>query len=185
MFENKKSAVIYFGYSKCAYCRSAVSVLIDAAMLSRLEEIYYLDTEKLNDNELNKLYDVLGDEIVMDDSNNKSLDVPLVVFLSNGNIVGYHKGTIFSQYSAYQKLDESQENGLKEIYRFGIVFIQHDNTLTPVFNVRGINNLQEEYDNNGKPVKQFTETDIYDENGNRIFIDVNENTNLLIQGNIG
>ena len=73
----------------------------------------------------------------------------------------------------------------EEIYRFGIVFIQHDNTLTPVFNVRGINNLQEEYDKNGKFVKQFTETDIYDENGNRAFIDINENTNLLIQGNIG
>lgn len=62
----------------------------------------------------------------------------------------------------------------EEIYRFGIVFIQSDNTLTPVFNVRGINNLSE---NN-----KYTSFDIY-KDGIRQFIDVNENTHLLISGN--
>ena len=76
--------------------------------------------QNLIEEDANKLYEILGDEIVMDDVGNKSLDVPLVIFVSNGNIVSYHEGTIFSQYSAYQKLDESQEQGLKEIYRHGI-----------------------------------------------------------------
>jgi hypothetical protein len=49
-----------------------------------------------------------------------------------------------------------------------------DNTLTPVFNVRGINNLSEE--------TEWTEYEIYDENHNRSYIDINENTNLLVLG---
>lgn len=63
----------------------------------------------------------------------------------------------------------------EEIYRFGIVFIRPDNTLTPVFNVRGINNLSED-----TKYTQYSPTDL---SGNRQFIDINENTNLLVTGN--
>lgn len=63
----------------------------------------------------------------------------------------------------------------EEIYRFGIVFIQADNTLTPVFNVRGINNLSEE--------TSFKKYSLYDSFGNRQYIDINENNYLLVTGN--
>lgn len=63
----------------------------------------------------------------------------------------------------------------EEMYRFGIVFIRPDNTLTPVFNIRGINNLSEK--------TKFTKYSPTDGSGNRQFIDINENTHLLVTGN--
>jgi hypothetical protein len=45
------------------------------------------------------------------------------------------------------------------MYRFGIVFIRPDNTLTPVFNIRGINNLSEK--------TKFTKYSPTDGSGNR------------------
>lgn len=63
----------------------------------------------------------------------------------------------------------------EEIYRFGIVFILPDNTLTPVFNVRGINNLSED--------TEWSEFSVYDNQGFRQYIDINENTHLLVKGN--
>lgn len=63
------------------------------------------------------------------------------------NNVGYHSG---------------------EIYRFGIVFIQSDNTLTEVFNVRGISNL--------KPDNDYTEIKFWanDDQTERNYINFDE-----------
>lgn len=63
----------------------------------------------------------------------------------------------------------------EEIYRFGVVFVLYDNTLTSVFNVRGINNLSEN--------TEYTKLQLFN-NGNREYIEVNENSKLLVKGNI-
>ena len=119
VFDNNKDAVIYFGYAKCLYCRTAVQVLIDTAKDTDLEEIYYLDIET-KDNNYEKLLTTLGDNFINTENGGRELYSPLVIFVTNGRIVSYNKGTLFSQSSPYDELDSSQIKGLSEIYRYGI-----------------------------------------------------------------
>ena len=114
IFNNKEDAVIYFGYSTCVYCRNAVQVLCDVADDTELDKIYYLDVEK-NDSE--KLLNKLDTKFVTKDN---EIYAPLVLFISNGKVVSYNKGTLFSQDDPYVELDDSQVEGLSEIYRYGI-----------------------------------------------------------------
>ena len=63
----------------------------------------------------------------------------------------------------------------EEIYRFGIVFIQNDYSLSPVFNIRGINKL---------PIFEqindvYTSFNMYNENGELDYIQINKYTNKL------
>lgn len=66
-----------------------------------------------------------------------------------------------------------------ELYRFGIVYILNDGTLTPVFNVRGIKDIPEASmirDRLGK----YSEFDFIDNDENRIYITYNEETNIIL-----
>lgn len=119
IFENKEDAVIYFGFPTCLYCRSAIQVLCDTAKNTELETIHYLDVEEKDENH-NKLLNTLGDELVKTDNGKKELVAPLVIFVANGRVVSYNKGTLFSQEDPYTELDASQKEGLSEIYKYGI-----------------------------------------------------------------
>lgn len=57
-----------------------------------------------------------------------------------------------------------------EIYRFSVVFIMKDYSLSPAFDTRGVNNLSVE--------NNFTDIPLY-ENGARNYIEINEDTFLL------
>lgn len=65
----------------------------------------------------------------------------------------------------------------KEMYRVGVVYILKDDSLSPVFNTRGVNNLGK-MDNVGdfasKVSKYYTHTALRDLNGNRQYIESNE-----------
>ena len=61
-----------------------------------------------------------------------------------------------------------------EIYRFGIVYILRDGTLSPVFNIRGINKLTKEVNYN-----TYSNDDFIDEKGNRQYITYDENTYII------
>lgn len=63
-----------------------------------------------------------------------------------------------------------------EIYRFGIVFIQADNTLTPIFNVRGISELTANTDN-------YSKLKFIDDDKIRQYISYNEETFEIIKDN--
>lgn len=119
IFENNGDAVVYFGYPTCLYCRSAIQVLCDTAIKTELETIYYLDTENDIEDE-DKLLEKLGDELITKIDGKKKLKAPIVIFIADGNIVSYNKGTLFSQEDPYIKLDSSQVEGLSEIYKSGI-----------------------------------------------------------------
>lgn len=120
LFNNEGDAVVYFGYAECLYCRSAVQVLYDVAKTTELDILYYLDVSNQGE-EYNTLYEKLGDELVEEEDNgNKVINAPLVIFIANGRVVSYNKGTLFSQESPYIPLDEWQVYGLSEIYQYGI-----------------------------------------------------------------
>ena len=66
-----------------------------------------------------------------------------------------------------------------ELYRFGIVYILNDGTLTPVFNVRGIKDIPEASmikDRLGK----YSEFEFIDNDENRTYITYNEETNIIL-----
>ena len=68
-----------------------------------------------------------------------------------------------------------------EIYRLGVVYIMSDNSLSEVFNVRGGNNIKNITDytiNNSK----INPEELYDDNGNRQYITIDEDTNCIHGG---
>ena len=148
IFNNDEDAVIYFGYSTCLYCRNAIQVLVDTAVNTELDEMLYIDiedywdvltldnngkvvTEKKSHDKYYELLDVLGDELITDyilkDENGndvktgvKRIQYPLVIFVTDGRVVSYNIGTLFSQENPFVSMDDSQIRGLSEIYRYGI-----------------------------------------------------------------
>ena len=63
-----------------------------------------------------------------------------------------------------------------EIYRLGIVYILKDNTLSPVFNIRGKKDITDDD-------KEYSKQNIYDEKGTRLRIAYNEETFILSNDN--
>ena len=77
-------------------------------------QIVFVDTPGIH-KPLNKLGKVLNKE-----AQSLTKDVDLVLFVVDGQIVSYNIGTLFSQENPYIPLDDSQVQGLSEIYRYGI-----------------------------------------------------------------
>lgn len=131
------TAVIYFGFPKCPWCRNAVPVLIDAAQEVGLDKIYYFnaleirDVKSLDENgniiiekegtkEYNELIEVLYDYLDeyegLNDPSIKRLYFPTIIFVRDGRIIGSHVGTIESQLDANNPLSDEQYQELKDIY---------------------------------------------------------------------
>ena len=70
-----------------------------------------------------------------------------------------------------------------EIYRLGVVYIMSDNSLSEVFNIRGGNNIKNinDYTTDNPEINPVT---LYDDNGNRQYITIDENTNCLHGGKL-
>ena len=119
IFNNNGDAVVYLGYPTCLYCRTAVQVLLNSSQNMDIDNILYLNIEKKHER-YNELLDLLGDDFVSIEDNDKKIYSPLVIFIVDGNIVSYQKGTLFSQEDPYVELDKSQIDGLSEIYKYGI-----------------------------------------------------------------
>lgn len=120
IFEDEKDAVIYFGYPSCAYCRTTAQILTDVASKTKLNKIYYLNTEYLTFQKDDKLIDLIGSDFFKGSNKNKQINAPLVLFIVDGDIVSYHEGTLSTHNNAYEKMSEDQIEGLSEIYKYGI-----------------------------------------------------------------
>jgi len=134
------TGVIYFGFSTCPWCRSLISTLTKVAEEQK-ETIYYLDvlnirsTYKIEDNKLNKtregtkgyyqlleLLDNQLEEFYLEDeagnkfdTNEKRLYAPTLVAFNKGEITSIHVGTIESQKSGFDELNETQIEELEKI----------------------------------------------------------------------
>jgi len=137
------TGVIYFGYPECPWCRNAVPVLIEAANEVGIENIYYLNVKNERDEIkvkedgtlevvnpgtegykklLKRLDNILMDYTLEDvhgnniDTEEKRIYVPLVVFIKDGEIVGYHVDTVTTQTNPFELLNDEQVNELMDIY---------------------------------------------------------------------
>ncbi len=139
---DKESGIIYLGYPECPWCRNAVPVLLEAA--SELDlDVYYMnmhderDTIKIKEDGsmeivnpgtdgykklLQRLDAILPDYTLEDvngktvSANEKRIYVPLVIFVRDGEIVGYYADTVESQTNPYELLNNDQKNELMDIY---------------------------------------------------------------------
>ena len=135
------TGLIYFGFNTCPWCRNIIEPLFNSTKKSKLENLYYVDIKeirsvyKVQDKELKKevrgsksyykilelLDNYLEPYIITEDNedyNTKEnrLYAPTVVAVKNGEIVGFHSGTVDSQNDPYKPLNTKQKKELEKIY---------------------------------------------------------------------
>ncbi|MBQ9318844.1 MAG: hypothetical protein IJR82_04370 [Bacilli bacterium] len=132
MMNDKETFIVYFGFSKCPWCRSMIETLIKVAKDYQIDTIYYVDVLeirnilKLDDDEiitdregtedylaLIKLLDnVLSDYNLTDKDGNqvstgeKRIYAPNVVSIVKGKATKLETGISENQESAYQELTD-------------------------------------------------------------------------------
>ena len=84
---------------------------------------------------------------------------------------GSISNTYYDPYYIYNKVGYWDD----EIYRFGVVFIKSDNTLTEVFNVRGIKNLTSSTNKNSYSSSEFIQ------DGQRVYINYQDSNYRIVQ----
>lgn len=136
MINNKDTFIVYFGFSKCPWCRSMIETLIEVANDYDIDIIYYVDvldirdTLKLDDNNevtidkegssdymklIKLLDDVLSDYNLTDsegnkiNTNEKRIYAPNVISVVNGKATLLTEGLSDSQDDAYQKLTKEMK----------------------------------------------------------------------------
>ena len=137
MIENNETFVVYFGFSKCPWCRSVLPTLLEVADDLKLTKLYYVDILEIRDvlelNEKNELVtktkgsdayytllelvDNVLDDYSMTDKNGKKIDThekriyaPNVVGIVNGKADKMTTGISSLQTDAYMDLTEEMVN---------------------------------------------------------------------------
>lgn len=114
------TGIIYFGFPGCPWCRNIIPVLFEMASTNNIDTIYYFNPSNIrsnNDENYKKLVNILSDYLMENDNGEKTLYVPDVYFIRNGEIVGHHLSTVDSQTSPYTPLTKEQGDELKNIYQ--------------------------------------------------------------------
>ena len=131
------TGVIYFGFPECPWCRNMIPTLVDVAKEYDMDILYLnnkseRDTIKLDESgkivmekegskDYYEILELLGEKASVYDGLNdvtvKRLYFPTVVFVKDGEIVGFHEGTVESQEDASVYLNAVQQKELKNILR--------------------------------------------------------------------
>lgn len=114
-----KTGVIYFGFPGCPWCRNMIPVLFEAAKNNNIDIIYYFnprDIRKSDNEDYNKLKEILNEYLSEDENGQKVLYVPDVYFIKDGKIVGHHLGTVDSQEDPIISLTDEEKNELLDIF---------------------------------------------------------------------
>jgi len=122
--ESKESTVIYFGYSDCPWCRSIISTLTDVVIENNIDNFYYVNVKKIDKSTVNKIKIKLNDYLEENDNGIKTLYVPDVYFIKDGDIKYHYLSNIDSVKNPYKKMNEEQIKELKDIYQNGIDMIK-------------------------------------------------------------
>lgn len=115
--------VIYFGFPSCPWCRNAVGPLDEAGKAADLEQINYVNPSTMRDQAgSNEYYQLLLAELGEfapehpQQPGQRTILVPLVATVVDGDVVAAHLGSAPSQTDPSQALTESQRAELLEIY---------------------------------------------------------------------
>lgn len=117
---NNGTGVIYFGFPGCPWCRNMLPVLFDVATNNNIDTVYYFNPSnirKSDDENYQKLTSLLDNYLLENKEGKKTLYVPDVYFVKDGQIVGHHLSTVDSQTDPFVPLTEEQTKELAKIYQ--------------------------------------------------------------------
>ena len=130
ILEDKKSALVYFGFPACPWCEDIVPILNEAAKNQNYPVLYVEARDK--DGNLNyseeikaKLYDAFDYTLVENENGEKTMYFPYVVRIMDGVVVDAHIGTVDGHVAQERELTEDEIDGLRETFEVMI----HDNSV--------------------------------------------------------
>lgn len=119
LFDEKGSAVVYYGYVGCPWCERALPELNKVALKTGIK-IYYVDASVSPASEdYQSLTGYLGEALSTDEeTGEKEMYVPFVVGIKNGEVVGSHTALIdgFEIKDDSSQMSDSQKQELQDIY---------------------------------------------------------------------
>ncbi len=122
MIEEKETAVIYLGRPTCPWCQEAVPIL-NAVAKEYDSSVYYVNTRSdysqstAGTEDRNALVEFMEAVLDENEEGEKTLYIPDVLFLKEGQIVANHIGTA-GDYDAHERtMNEEEIAELTQIYR--------------------------------------------------------------------
>ena len=120
MFDNDQSGLIYFGYVGCPWCSEAIPIMDEVAKSKGLTICYAetYDGEKytLEGDVREKIFSYLDAFLSENDEGEKTMYVPFVVVVKNGEVVAAHEGTVDSHNAHERLMNDSEIIELTNIY---------------------------------------------------------------------
>lgn len=119
---NNETAVFYFGFPTCPWCRNMIEPLLKTTKENNVT-LYYFNPSELrtgNSDTYQKLMKKLKNYLSKNEDGKEMLYVPDVYFIKDGKIVANHLGTVNSQKDPFIALTEKEEKELIEIYNQSI-----------------------------------------------------------------
>ena len=118
LMEEKKTAIIYFGYASCPWCNALVPVLNEVSLEKQMK-LYYLDYHADVNYENEKIFEIVDkcDEAGLveehQDDGTGIFYFPSVLYLEKGTPVILHSGTVSGHDGSQGGLSEKQAARLK------------------------------------------------------------------------
>ena len=92
---DKKSRIVYFGFSDCPYCNDLLPILTEVNKKYN-QKIYYIDTRKnkkwksnIDIDDYDLLLDIIGEYLEKDENDILHLYTPTIIFINKGKITRF------------------------------------------------------------------------------------------------
>lgn len=129
IIENE-TGVIYFSFPDCPWCQYYAKYLNEYAMQSDIDTIYYYNIKydrEINSVKYQKLVTLLNDNLFNDESGNKRIYVPSIVFVQDGKVIYYKNVNLAGEPSEYFDNDDDKNNLKLELTEyFGKINIENN-----------------------------------------------------------
>lgn len=117
LFEEKKTAIVYFGYSSCPWCNALVPVLNEVSTEKQMK-LYYLDWHadiNYQNEKIFEIVDICDEAGLIEEHNADGTGIfyfPTILYLEKGVPVLLHSGTV-SGHDGSEGLSEKQTARLR------------------------------------------------------------------------
>ena len=125
------TGVVYLGFPECPWCQTYVKYLNEVADMEGLEKIFYfniLEDRKNNTNNYQKIVKKLNDYLRYDEEGNKKVYVPAIIFVSEGEIIGFDDETSYDTKGFENPNEYWNETAVSELKT------RLTNMMTPILN---------------------------------------------------
>lgn len=116
----KGNGIIYIGFPECPSCETYAKYINDVATEMELEEIYYFNiyvNRKNNTAEYKSFISLLGDKVSFNDEGEKTITVPALIVVKEGNVLYYHDGRLLNGSASEMNWSLEEINEFKNTLR--------------------------------------------------------------------